>query len=167
MESRINVAIELNNLIDSECCVCLDIVDMYVKDSFIQMKCCLQNLHKGCFLEWIGTKKENTNTCLICRTEFDSILNYVSLQEVLSYTDSHKHTINIFNYALGNIFRFDNINICIVDPLVPQVQAQDQHADNLTRLNMLSNKLTAFIVSSVLILLLLISILSNFDKCSA
>lgn len=153
--------IALNILIDTECCVCLDTVDMYVKDSFIKMKCCLQNVHKACFLEWIGTKKENTNKCLICRTEFGSMLNYVSLDDILTYTDNHKHTINSFNYALGNIFKFDNINICILDP-----NPNEQHVEVTAQSSMLDSKVCTFIVSSIIIMLLLISIITHSDNCS-
>jgi hypothetical protein len=157
-------AIALNNLIDNECCVCLDTVDMHVKGSVIKMKCCLQSIHKACFLEWAGTRKENTSTCLICRTVFGNMLNYVSLEDVLTYTDSHKHTIDIFNYALGNIFMLHNINICIVDSQA--LPSHTQYEENITRLNILRSKLSTFIICTIIIMLFLISIISHYDECS-
>lgn len=163
--------VELNEILSNECCVCLDNVDCK-KD--VRMKCCTQIMHKSCFLEWTTNKPENVNKCLVCKSEFQNVLEYVTFEDVLKYADKHVKikTLNILSYALSRVSQCENVKI-FIRPGGPSSTSDDGNEDNArtghqTRManwRVLTSKLANLVISVFIILLLLIAILSHTEEC--
>lgn len=181
--------VEMNDILSKECCVCLEHAD---EKKDIRMKCCAQIMHKSCFLEWTSNKVVNMNKCLVCKGEFESMLEYTSFEDVLKYADekasvgSHriKENLQLLGYALTQAFQLKNINIYIKDKVnnVDREQSDDDNDWHLRRSrsddeprnwegrsdrHILMSRLFSFVISVIIIALLLISIFSQSPNCTA
>lgn len=175
--------VEMNEILSSECCVCLDNVD---EKKDIRMKCCAQIMHKACFLEWTSNKAVNINKCLVCTSEFHSVLEYTSFEDILKYAEkkasviSHgvTETLQILGYALTQAVQCKNINIYIKEKSDNENDNRESRSrsdtDNdsarrthIAKFEILRSRLLSFVISIIIIFLLLISIFSQNPNCTS
>lgn len=110
-----------------ECCICLDI--NYDLENCYVTKCCKQNLHMDCFIEWsiISFDNYNYTKCGICRTEVseDIIKNVLTPLVLIEFKlKNPKYTYKIYkflhiyfpNYILP-YFVYENENPTYYDQL--------------------------------------------------
>lgn len=97
--------------IENECCICLDTIDS-INTNYYITRCCKQNLHMECYMEWIMITFNNFKLvkCPICRTETteDIINKDVSLKDLIEFKlHKPKYTIAIYKF-IDNYYKNKN-----------------------------------------------------------
>lgn len=115
----------LNNDEGTICCICLDSTNDVAVESntWIDMDCCKQSIHKECLLKWIVCDKSN-GLCPICR-RYVSLKNYVTLEELLQTIN----TVTVNAQYINGILKKD-YNITWV--FVPEVRDETDVAPHRT-----------------------------------
>lgn len=118
-----NINIKNEHIIDTslqtECCICLDTVE---NKNYYVTKCCKQDLHIGCFIEWtiITFYKFKYVKCPVCRNEIseDIIKNDISLKSLIEFKlHKPKYKFNVYSF-IDRYFK---------DYVSPILQLKDYH----------------------------------------
>jgi hypothetical protein len=77
IEDNIEHSIEMNLIYAHKfiniCCICLEEILDQSKDSYFTTDCCLQSIHKRCFIEWVFSKTNKECVCPMCRKQVDDL----------------------------------------------------------------------------------------------
>ena len=65
------------------CCICLNTFDY----AYIQLKCCNQNIHSPCLIDWVLSDSNNTYNCPICRKEI-VLDESITLGQLIDYINT-------------------------------------------------------------------------------
>jgi hypothetical protein len=149
------------------CCICLNTFDY----AYIQLKCCHQNIHSLCLIDWILSESNNTYNCPICRK--DIILDAsITLGQIIDYintkTDASSGAL-ITKKKIETIIKrlYNNTNI-------KQIMYQESENNNrvtedevLHRIEILSNthnKMKALFVCTLGVTILFVMIIYYMFK---
>ena len=107
--------LNLNSSNHAFCCVCLNTSDY----KFIKLKCCNQEIHKKCVIEWITSPQNRIINCPICRKQMDiSFSNFVTLGEIIDEVNKKDKLLSKqkFDQIIQTLYPDSYLNTIITNP---------------------------------------------------
>lgn len=123
--TQINIRDSTQNEI--ECCICLE--QCQIQED-IKMKCCNQNIHKSCLLDWIISKKSNEN-CPLCRNDILDIVEIYTIEDFLNKITKKKCKNKNIEEILNKWYQIDDLCIYIPKDTDTNTDTNTESADSI------------------------------------